>query len=148
MDKKLKLGKDCIGVGGGVLILNKKGEGLLMKRGAGVRSEPGWWSKPGGTVEFGEKGIVAMKREIKEELDVVVDIWGYLPHTDHIIKREGQHWLAINYIASIKSGEPKNMEPKKCDEIRWFKLKKLPKKTTQTTREPIKNYLDKKYIKL
>ena len=33
MKNKLKAGKDYIGVGGGVLIFNKKGEVLLKKRG-------------------------------------------------------------------------------------------------------------------
>ncbi len=143
-----KVGRDYIGVGGGVLILNKKKEVLLMKRGKNAKNEAGWWSKPGGTVEYAEKVIMAMKREIKEEIGIEIDIWGSLPHTDHIIKKEGQHWVAFNYLASVKKGEVKNLEPHKCDEIKWFALDNLPKKITQTTREPIKNYLEKKYIKL
>lgn len=146
--KKLKLGKDYIGVGGGVLIFNKKGEIFLAKRGTGVRNQSGWWCKPGGGIEVGEKAIDAMKREIKEEHDIDIKIWGYLPHTDQIIKKENQHWIAINYIANLKKGEPKIMEPGKCDKIGWFNIKKLPKKITQTTREPIRNYLKGKYIKL
>lgn len=146
--KKLKPGKDYIGVGGGILIFNKKGEALFMKRGKKSKNEAGWWSKPGGTVDFGEKGIKAMKREIKEELDIDVKVWGYLPHTDHVINKGKEHWLAINYLADLKSGKPKVMEPHKCEEIKWFNLKELPKKLTRTTREPIINYLKGKYIKL
>lgn len=144
---KIKPGKDYIGVGGGILIFNKKGEALLMKRGKKSKNEAGWWSKPGGTIDFGEKGINAMKREIKEELDINVKIWGYLPHTDHIIKKGKEHWLAINYLADLEKGKPKIMEPHKCEEIRWFNLKKLPRKLTKTTREPIKDYLKGKYIR-
>ena len=145
--KKKKAGKDHIGVGGGILILNKKGEALLMRRGKQATNEVGYWTQPGGTVEFGEKAVEGLKREIKEELDIKVNIWGYLPHVDHIIKKENQHWIAIIYLAHIKSGTPKIMEPHKCDEIRWFSLKKLPKKLTKSTSEPIKNYLAGKYIK-
>jgi len=54
----------------------------------------------------------------------------------------------INYLADIKSGNPKIIEPHKCEEINWFSLEKLPKKLTQSTREPIKYYLNRKYIRL
>jgi len=146
--KKKKAGKEYIGVGGGILILNEKNEALLMKRGKNASNEVGYWTQPGGTIEFGEKAVDGLKREIKEELDVAVNIWGYLPHVDHVIKKENQHWIAIIYLAGIKSGIPKIMEPHKCDEIRWFNLKKLPRKLTKSTSEPIKNYLAGKYIKL
>ncbi|XLQ20489.1 MAG: NUDIX domain-containing protein [Candidatus Moraniibacteriota bacterium] len=145
---KIISGKDCIGVGGGVLILNDKGEALLMKRGKKVRNEVGFWSKPGGGVHFGEIAIDAMKREIKEELDIEIEITGYLPHTDHFVELDKQHWASFNFIAYITKGEPRNMEPEKCDEIRWIALDKLPAKTTQTTLEPIENYKNGKYIKL
>ncbi|MFA5986339.1 MAG: NUDIX domain-containing protein [Parcubacteria group bacterium] len=139
---------DYIGVGGGVLILNEKGEALLMRRGKDVRNESGWWSKPGGGVKHGENAIDAITREIKEELNIEIDVWGYLPHTDHIIHKEKQHWVAFNYIACIISGVPKNMEPDKCDKIKWFALDALPKKITQTTREPIEDYRSGRYIDL
>lgn len=141
-------GKDYIGVGGGVLIVNDDGDVLLMKRGKYVRNESGWWSKPGGGVKFGETAIEAMKREMKEELDIEIEITGYLPHTDHIIEDENQHWASFNFIAYITKGKPKNMEPEKCDAVKWFSLDHLPKKITQTTREPIENYITKKYITL
>jgi len=32
------------------------------------------------------------------------------------------------YLCQIKNGKPKNKEPGKIDEIRWFPLDKLPKK--------------------
>ena len=147
MGNKLKPGRDYVGVGGGVLVFNKKKEVLLMRR-ANTRNEAGWWSKPGGGVDYGEKALFSMKRDLKEEAGINIDIWGYLPHTDHILKKDKQHWVAFNYLADIKSGEPKIMEPEKCDGIGWFSLKKLPKKLNQTTKESIKNYLEKKYIKL
>ncbi|MEA3323116.1 MAG: NUDIX domain-containing protein [Patescibacteria group bacterium] len=148
MTEKLLQGKDYIGVGGGVLIVNDDGDVLLMKRGGDVRNESGWWSKPGGGVKFGETAIEAMKREMKEELDIEIEITGYLPHTDHIIESENQHWASFNFIAHITKGEPKNMETDKCDAVKWFALDHLPKKITQTTSEPIENYITKRYITL
>ena len=148
MEKEFKVGKDCIGVGCGALIFNQKGEVLLMKRGRGAKNQPLWWSQPGGAVDFNEKAIVATKREIKEELGIEIDIWAEVSHIDHILKKENQHWMAIPFLASIKKGTPKIMEPHKHEEIGWFALEKLPKKLTQTTKGTVKSYLEKKYIKL
>lgn len=167
----MQKGKDYIGVGGGCLIFNDKKEVLLIRRAGEVRNEAGWWSKPGGGVKFGETAEKAMIREMKEELGIEVEIVGCLPHTDHIIKtphppsRERwddplypasaglstggekiEHWVALNFIAKIKSGQPKNMEPHKCDKIGWFAMDNLPEKITQTTAEPIKNYLEGKFL--
>lgn len=141
-------GRDFIGVGGGVLILNENNEALLIRRAGNARNEAGVWSKPGGTIDYGERAVDAMKREIKEELNVDIEITGLLPYTDHIIVEDNQHWLALNFIAEIVGGELKNMEPHKCDKIAWFPLDQLPEKVTQTTREPITDYLVGKYIKL
>lgn len=146
--KKIIPGKDYVGVGGGALILNDKNEILLLKRYGQVRNNAGWWAKPGGKVRFNETVIKMVKREIKEETNIEIDVWGLLPHTDHIIKNEGHHWVAINFLASYKKGKLKIMEPHKCEEIGWFSLDKLPKKIEQTTRESIKNYKEKRYIKL
>jgi ADP-ribose pyrophosphatase YjhB (NUDIX family) len=146
--KKLKPGRDHIGVGGGILIFNSKKEVLLIKRGKNQKNEVGFWQKPGGTVDYGEKVIDAMKREIREETNVDVAVWGYLPHTDHIIKKDGQHWVAFNYLGSIRKGVPKIMEPRKHEDLKWFNMKKLPPKTNRTTKESIKNYLAGRYIKL
>lgn len=134
-------GIDYIGVGCGALIINDKNETLLIKRGDKSRNEVGFWGKPGGAVEFGEKVEDAVKRELKEELNIDIEIIKFLSYTDHIIKSENQHWLVINYIAKIIGGELKNMEPEKIDEIGWFKFDNLPEKLNQTAVEPIEEYL-------
>ncbi len=146
--KELKPGKDYIGVGCGVLILNKNKETLLLKRGKNSKNEVGYWNKPGGALDYGEKVIDALKREAREEIGVEIDIWGYLPHADSIMKKDGQHWVGFNYLANIKSGTARIMEPHKFDDMQWFGLDKLPKKLSPMTREAIKNYLAGKFIKL
>jgi 8-oxo-dGTP diphosphatase len=146
--QNLKPGKDYVGVGGGVLIFNEKGEVLLKKRSKKSKNEVGFWQQLGGSIDYGEKVINAVRREIKEEAGIEIKIWGLLPHTDQILNKDKQHWLAVNYLADIKSGDVKNMEPEKCDKMFWFSFKKLPKKIGQPTRESIKNYLAGKYMKL
>ncbi|MFA5926758.1 MAG: NUDIX domain-containing protein [Patescibacteria group bacterium] len=139
----MKAGKDFIGVGCGALIVNDKGETLLMKRAAKSKNEVGYWTKPGGTIEFGETVAEAIKREVKEELGIEVELTDFINYTDHIIAEEEQHWIAINYAARIIRGKPRIMEPEKAEEIRWFPLDELPDKISQTTIEPAEVYLDK-----
>lgn len=141
----MKAGIDYIGVGCGALIINDKNETLLLRRGVKSRNQAGYWSKPGGTVEFGEKIEDAIKREIKEEFGVDITLIKFLGFTNHIMKEEGQHWLSVSYLAKIIDGEPKNLEPDKHDEIGWFSFDKLPEKLTQTTSEIIEDY--KKFLK-
>jgi len=136
-------GVDYIGVGCGALIMNDKNETLLLKRGRKSRNQAGYWSKPGGTVEFGEKIEDAIRREIKEELNIEIELIKFLGFTNHIIKEENQHWLSISYLAKIIKGVPKNLEPDKHDEIGWFAFDKLPEKLTQTTEELIEEYQKK-----
>lgn len=134
-------GVDYIGVGCGALIINNKNKTLLLKRGIKSRNQAGYWSKPGGTVEFGEKIEDAIKREIKEEFDIDIELIKFLGFTNHIIKEENQHWLSISYLARIIKGAPRNMEPHKHDEIGWFSFDNLPEKLTETTGELIEEYL-------
>ncbi len=141
-------GKECIGVGGGALIVNDAGDVLLARRTKNTRNDAGQWSKPGGTVEYGEKVADAIVREIKEELNIDIVMTGYLPHVDHFLSEEQQHWVAFNYIARIVGGEVTNMEPEKCDAVAWFPCEQLPENSTQTTRESIAHYLAGRYITL
>ena len=126
-------------VGCGALIINDLGQVLLLKR-KNTRNERGFWNQPGGGVEFGETIEEAIKREIKEELGVEVALFRYLCFTDQILRKEDQHWIAISYLAKIKKGIPKNIEPHKHEEIGWFNLTKLPENLAQTTKDSIASY--------
>jgi mutator protein MutT len=119
--KKL-IGREVIGVGVGALIFNDDGKLLLTKRGQKAKNERGKWEIPGGSVEFGETVAQALKREVKEELDIEIKVGEMVQLCDHIIEDEGQHWVSPSYICKLVAGEPTIMEPEKCDEIRWVSL--------------------------
>lgn len=150
MDSKsdnLKLGKDYIGVGCGVFVHNDSGEILLLKRSKNCKNDVGYWERPGGTVEFGEKVTDALKRETLEEVGVEIEDIEFLGFTDHFIPEEDQHWLGLSFMAEIKSGEPKNIEPEKHDAMKWFKDDKMPDNLALPTKESlplmIKRYKEK-----
>ena len=140
----MKIGIDFIGVSAGAMIFNDKGELFLAKRSRFCKNERGCWENPGGSVEYGEKLADAVKREIKEEYGVYVELTFQFPATDHIIPADKQHWVATTFLAKIKKRqEPKIMEPTKCDAIGWFPMDKLPKPLSLITKMDIEYYKHK-----
>lgn len=134
-------GKDYIGVGCGAVIVNEKNELLLQLRNKAPEKE--YWSIPGGKLELFETFEEAVKREVKEEIGVEVQVIDLLGICDHIIKNEERHWVSPSFLCKIVRGEPQIMEPTKHLDMKWFPLDNLPEKITITTQDAVKNY--KKY---
>src|SRR3989344_134687 len=123
-----KNGVDYIGVSAGAMIFNDKNELFLSKRSQNAKNEKGCWETPGGSVDFGETLEQAVRREIKEEYGVEIEVIEQFPAADHIIPKDHQHWVATTFLAKIKNGQiTKIIELEKCDGIGWFPLDKLPK---------------------
>lgn len=120
--KKLKIGREVIGVGVGALIFNDENKLLLTLRGKKAKNEVGKWEIPGGAIEFGETLKVGLQREIQEELDIEIRVGEMLQLCDHIIPDEHQHWVSPTYLCTILNGTPRIMEPEKCEKIGWFTL--------------------------
>lgn len=135
------IGKDYIGVGCGAFILNENKELLLHQR--KKSPEAGFWSIPGGRLEMFETFEEAVKREVREEVNVDVEVIDELGICDHIIKSEQKHWVSPSFLCKIIKGEPKIMEPDTHLDMRWFSLENLPENVTITTQRAIENY--KKY---
>ena len=127
-DVHMKAGKDYIGAACGVVIENERGEILMMKRTANTRNDHGMWSIPGGKIEFGEKAEEAIRREVVEELNLELGELEYLGYVDHIIEKDGHHWVSQIFVAhsNTYSGGYANKEPDKCEAIEWFAWDALP----------------------
>ena len=138
----MKKGKDYIGVGCGAHILNDKKQILLMKRNSNCRNKVGYWGVPGGSINLFEKVEDGLKREIKEEVGIDIEIITLISFTDDIILDENQHWVSPQFLCKIIAGEIQNLEPHKCDDIQWFDLDKLPEKLMNTTKEGIKHLME------
>ena len=145
LKKQMSDNKPNVRVGCGALIINDKGEALLLKRDVKSRDEYGYWSQPGGGVEFGETIKEAIVREIKEEVGVEIELIKFLSYTDQNYLSKNEHWVSISYLAKIISGEPTNMEPEKHAQMKWFSLSDLPKKLSRTTEESVRAYLESSF---
>jgi 8-oxo-dGTP diphosphatase len=121
----MRKGIDHIGVGVGAVIQHDDGRVFLAKRGRDVRNESGKWEFPGGAVEFNETLTQALVREVREEYGFSVDVVELLDVVDHIIPAEKQHWVSPSFYCRVSGGEPKILEPHKCDEIGWFDLENI-----------------------
>ncbi len=137
-------GIDYIGVGVGAIIVDGQGRLFFARRGPKAKNERGLWEFPGGSVEFGERLAAALKREMREEYGVEIEVGELLDVADHILPDEGQHWVSPTYICRIVTGSPQIQEPEKCSEIGWFAPEKAPADLTQITRLNLEHYLSRR----
>ena len=110
------------GVGCGAAIL-RDGRLLLVKR---LRApEAGTWSLPGGKVDFGEPVADAVRREIREEVGLEIELVKPLGLVE-LIGVDDQHWVSPIYLADASAGEAVNNEPEKLGGVEWFALDAPP----------------------
>jgi 8-oxo-dGTP diphosphatase len=134
-------GIDYIGVGVGALIVDGEGRLFLARRGPQAKNERGLWEFPGGAVERGERLADALRREIREEYGIEIQVRELLDVVDHILPGEDQHWVSPAYLCRIVSGTPAILEPGKCAEIGWFAPADVPRDLTVISRENLENYI-------
>ena len=103
-------------------IIVKDGQVFATQRGYGEFQ--GWWEFPGGKMEVGESPQLALKREIREELDAEIEVkelletveWDYpnfhltmhcficslLSESVHLNEHEAATWLNLENLRSVK----------------------------------------------
>ncbi len=136
----MRRGVDYIGVGVGAVIVDDAGWLFLARRGPAAQNERGLWEFPGGAVEFGERLSEALRREIREEYGIEIEVGPLLDVVDHLLPEEGQHWVSPSFICRIVAGEPAIREPAKCSEIGWFALADVPSALTRVSQTSLCNY--------
>ena len=108
--------KKTIGVG---VIWNQQGQILIdRRRPTGVLG--GFWEFPGGKIETGETSEECIKREIWEELGIVIEVGKHLITIAHTYAH--LNVTLIVHHCQYVDGVP---QPIECDEIRWVNLEEL-----------------------
>jgi len=85
-----------------------------------------FWRVPGGRLEQGESELETLKREMKEELGIKIEIINFLGQGKDDIKiynipnKVNTSRLIKYYKCKIKSGEPKRLEKFEISEIKWL----------------------------
>lgn len=101
------------------MILDHRGNILIARRPENAMLG-GLWEFPGGKQEKDETLQHTVTRELKEELDVEVEVGSFFMNIKHAYSH-----FTINlhaYFCTIKKGTPK---PRTSDEIRWVKINEL-----------------------
>ena len=106
----------------------KDGKVLLSKRNS-KRKEWQKWEVPGGIVEFGESVEDAVKREVKEELGIDIEILQPLDYIfSNIWKLEDEqiHVVLVGYLCRIRNGIPKPSDIE-VEKVEWFTPEEVEK---------------------
>ena len=106
-------------VAAGAVIRNAGGEILLVRRGRPPRMDE--WSIPGGKVEWSEPVLAALKREVREETGLEVQIAGLVDVVDALITDEKgeltDHYVLLDYAADHIAGDARAGDD--VVEVRW-----------------------------
>lgn len=109
------------------LVLIKDGRVLLARR-ANTGYYDGYYSVPAGHVEVGESFHQALMREIHEEIGITLRTEDLeVTHMMHRKAEDGSERVEAFYNASAWQEGIQNLEPEKCDELKWFPIDALPK---------------------
>jgi ADP-ribose pyrophosphatase YjhB (NUDIX family) len=119
-------------VGCGAAVV-RDGKLLLVQR--LTEPEAGCWGLPGGKVDPFEPLHDAVRREIQEELGIVIEDAALLCLVELIDRAGDEHWVAPVYRVAEFSGEPENREPTKHGGVGWFTLDALPADLTIAARQ-------------
>jgi len=80
-------------------LIEKDGKFLLVKE--ILEDSKEYWIIPGGKVEFGETLAEALKREIKEEIDVDIEVLKFIDFKESIHRETNYHTVIFFFLARL-----------------------------------------------
>jgi len=110
-------------VGLGVMVI-KDGKVLLGKR-KGKLGE-GEFAWPGGHFEYMESFEECARREVREETGMEIKNIRFL-RIYNLKEYTPKHYVDLAFAAEWASGEPKVLEPDRCESWDWYDFDALPK---------------------
>ena len=113
----------------GAIIQDDRGKVLLVKH---KKERGGYWQGkwicPGGELELGEQIVDGIRREVKEETNLEIELLTPLIPFDRIVKTAKEtslHVIYIDYIARLVGGELKVGSD--IGEALWIEKENIPK---------------------
>ena len=127
----------------GVAIINDKGEVLCAQRGYG--SLIGKWEFPGGKVEQGESDKEALAREIKEELNIDIEVDNLIDenYNEYPDKNINLKVYRCKYVSgTINDTEHQNLKWTKTDDMESLDLVEADKPILETYLDSLLKLID------
>ena len=106
------------------VIFDTQGRIFATQRGYGEWKD--WWEFPGGKIEPGETPQQALKREIREELDAVIEVGELLRTIDydyptfHLTMHCFKCRLANGHLTLLEHEAAKWLNPSDLHSVRWL----------------------------
>jgi 8-oxo-dGTP pyrophosphatase MutT (NUDIX family) len=124
-----------------VLIKNKK---LLFARRCNTGYQDGNYSLVSGHFDGGETAKQCIIREVMEEIGIKLNPEKL--EIVHIMHRNGKdrEYIDIYLKTDTWEGNIKNLEPDKCDDLKWFSLDNLPKNVVPEIKKALKDIFKNK----
>ena len=132
--KKVEEQRPQVGIG---VMIFKDGKVLLGKRKGSHGSNN--YAFPGGHLEYMESFEDCAKRETLEECGIKINKIKF-QFLANMKEYSPKHYTHINLMAYWKSGEPKVLEPEKCENWDWYNLNKLPSPLFRACEWAIESY--------
>ena len=119
-----------------VYLILERDNKILMIRRFNTGHEDGKYSLVAGHVDAGETFIQTMVREAAEEAGIqIAPVDLYVVHVLHRLSPvDAEERVDTFFKARAWVGEPKNVEPNKCDDMTWIDYDALPKNTVPWVR--------------
>ena len=108
-------------------IFNRNDKLLIIKRDAKEIAFPNKWTIPGGKLQEGEDVKKGLKREVKEETQLEINLLAPLPPFDRIVRVNDEvslHVIYIDYLARVTGGELKVGSD--IGEAIWIEKERIP----------------------
>lgn len=128
------------------IILNDQNQVLLTQRAYDREHHPGGWENQSGRLHQGESVVEGLVREMKEELDIIVE--PILPvSTFHFYRGpEKVEHIGIDYICKIKSGKVK-VDGKEEIAYQWTDIEKALEIVKDKSIRSVLRLVKDRYIK-
>lgn len=141
-----------MGIGFGVMILNKENQVLLGQRhpdpekASSLMNGEGTWTMPGGKLDFGETFENGAEREVIEETGIRLDIkkLKVISVTNDIVPNA--HFVTIGFLYIGCDQAPQLMEPDEITKWKWFDIDNLPEPLFEPSRKILNNYKDNTFL--
>lgn len=105
-------------------IIQRDGRVLVAQR-PPTKHYPLQWEFPGGKVEPGESPEEALRREIREELGVEIDVVGLIDRVHHDYGG-GHDYDLLFFECRVRAGEPVAQPGQGVHRLEWVEARRLP----------------------
>lgn len=123
-------------------VIKKKGKFLLTKR-QSPKKEWNKWQFPGGGLEFGERLIEGLKREVREEVGIDIKIKQFLPVIEIVRQKDSFHGIFFVFLCQMVNEKDRIKINHEASDYAWLSKEEILKLDTLLGTKEIIEILEK-----